>query len=103
MRRRRSTSCSSGTLTLKGRIVLSSAAAAKCAGQKLRAPAAAEMARTSRRVDDVAHMAVSLVGSAMSLVRMRSIALTVNHGRVIMWLVFGYQRVTRGSEEPPQR
>src|SRR5882757_4868461 len=53
MRRRRSTSCSSGMSTRNGRIaLLVSAAAAICAGSRLTAPAAAEVARRLRRVGD---------------------------------------------------
>src|ERR1700737_2555344 len=86
MRRRRSTSASSGTLMRKGRIALSSvvpigespwfdgwlvgvspaaAAAASCAGSRLTAPAAAEPARTLRRVgdDDTADMFILPVGT----------------------------------------
>src|SRR5215471_5516663 len=61
MRRRRSTSASSGTLMRKGRIVLSSAAAAEFPDKRLTAPAAAEVARTSRRVGDVSDMTFSFV------------------------------------------
>src|SRR5215470_5887360 len=61
MRRRRSTSASSGTLILKGRTVLPSAAAAKSPGRRLTAPTAAEAARRARRVGDVAHMTFSFV------------------------------------------
>src|SRR4051794_33502881 len=52
MRRRRSTSASSGTLTRNGRIVPSSAAACARAGRAPMTPAAAELARKPRRVDD---------------------------------------------------
>src|SRR5215472_7352224 len=63
MRRRRSTSAVSGTLMLSnGRIaMLPSAACGICSAIKLKAPAAAEVARTSRRVVDVADMTFSFV------------------------------------------
>src|SRR5215218_11146227 len=59
MRRRRSTSVSSGTLIWNRRIALPSAPQATCSGNKLTAAAAAEVARTSRRVGDVACMTFS--------------------------------------------
>jgi len=45
----------------KGRNVLSSAAAAEFPDKRLTAPAAAELARTSRRVGDVSDMTFSFV------------------------------------------
>src|SRR5215470_4717579 len=62
MRRRRSTSASCETSILNGRTVLPSPTAASCPGRRLMALAAAEAARTSRRVGDAADMTFSFVG-----------------------------------------
>src|SRR4051812_38558619 len=62
MRRRRLASASSETLILNGRIAaLPWAAAGICSTIKPNAPATAEVARTSRRVGDVADMTFSCV------------------------------------------
>src|SRR5260221_2186861 len=100
MRRRRSTTCSSGTLILKGRMVLSSAAKAKRAGKTFKTPATAEMARISRRVDDVVDMALSSPWYAVSSVQVSLSRKGVNHGRAVRRLVSGYQRLTCGNEKP---
>ena len=52
MRLRRSMSASFEVLMWKGRIAVESVAADACAGSKLAAPAAADAARTARRVAD---------------------------------------------------
>src|SRR6266850_4239652 len=51
-RRRRSTRSASGMLMWKGQMALLSTAAARCAGSRLRAPAAADVASRLRRVGD---------------------------------------------------
>src|ERR1700734_1874269 len=65
MRRRRSTSCSCGTLTRNGRIAPFSVAASAAVANRLEAPAAAALARKPRRLsdDDVADMIVLPVGN----------------------------------------
>src|SRR5215467_11730826 len=52
---------SGSTITFAGGISLPSAVAAKCSGKRLTVLAAAEVARTSRRVGDVADMTFSLL------------------------------------------
>src|SRR6266851_2028729 len=80
MRRRRSTSASSGTWMEKGRIASALVIPicespwfdgwlARCAGSRLKAPAAAAVARKLRRVgdNDIADMIILLGGNATSL------------------------------------
>src|SRR6516162_5368948 len=52
------------TITLAGGISLPSAVPAKCSDKRLTVPAAVEVARTSRRVGDVADMTFSLLRCA---------------------------------------
>src|SRR5260370_37607099 len=100
MRLRNSVSSASGTLMRKGSIALSlaanadmiillvalsSAAAARCAGSRLKAPAAAEVARKLRRVgdNDIADMIILLGGGSTASVHLPGEAKMLVHASVI--------------------
>src|SRR5215470_19052875 len=85
-----------------GGISLPSAVAAKCSDKRLTVPAAAEVARTSRRVGDVADMTFSLLRCAYgSIGKRRTDAPSVKVNLLDNGVVFTFVLVELAGCHPP--